>query len=143
MTAGLLFSSRSLKQQIGASVPFGITFDWFALQAAVSAWGGDVRPVSGQRLELASAVGIELEANARYLLPWRNYLLAGLGAQAIANGKRTWVLDDEGGEQRTQAGETLVFLSFGGGLQFLHFRVVVGLTQPEVRMDAGFLFGRN
>jgi hypothetical protein len=142
-SVGLMFSSRPREQQIGIYMPSGVTFDWLAVQAGVGIWGREALPAPQQRIEKSSAVGIELEANARYMPSWRTYLLAGVGVQAIGRTKRTWPIGDEKAAQYSKDNGALAFVSLAAGIHFLQWRVVAGLTEPEVRLETGLVLGRN
>jgi hypothetical protein len=97
--------------------------------------------VQGDRLERKSLSGVEFEVNARYMLPWKTYALAGLGVQFGQRTRRTWPIDG-GAEEKVNEGRNLTFLSLAAGAQWFQLRVVAGLSEPEARLEFGLLTGR-
>lgn len=140
MIGGVMVSIRP--NQPGVFAPIGARFDWLALQAGLGFWLGGTTPVSGDRLEQGKfAAGLEVEANARYRFERHGYLLAGLGVQGLARTQDVWTTGEEEPEhKRDRSGS--VFVSFASGAGAFQTRCVVGLTEPELRVDVGVVTGR-
>ncbi len=142
MTTAMMFSVRPADNHTGAYFVFGATLDWFALQGGLGIWGRPPLPAPGDRVADEGSIGLDAEANARYMLPWHSYLLGGVGVQALSRTTRSWPIGDEDAEQTSSDDRRIVFLSLAYGWSYLQTRVVIGLNEPEFRLDVGLSFGR-